>query len=63
MSASGRKRIEKIEDSLTPRQAVLLWLEEASQFGSMRAYVLSLQGDRSRLSRCTVCPTARSAAP
>ena len=44
MSASGRKRIDKIEDSLTPRQAVLLWLEEASQFGSMRAYVLSLQG-------------------
>ena len=44
MSASGRKRIDKIEDSLTPRQAVLLWLEEASQFGSLQAYILSLRG-------------------
>jgi hypothetical protein len=44
MSASGRKRIDKVEESLTPRQAVLLWLEEATQCGSMRAYVLSLKG-------------------
>jgi hypothetical protein len=44
MSASGRKRIDKVEESLTPRQAVLLWLEKATQGGSMRAYVLSLKG-------------------
>ena len=44
MSSVGRRRLDKIEASLTPRQAVLLWLDEASRFGSMRAYVSSLQG-------------------
>ena len=43
MSATGRRRIEKIEGSLTPRQAVLLWLEEAAQLGSLREYVLSIK--------------------
>jgi hypothetical protein len=44
MSTAGRKRIDKIEESLTPRQAVLLWLEEASEFRSLQNYVLSLKG-------------------
>jgi hypothetical protein len=44
MTTVGRRRIERIEGSLTPRQAVLLWLDEASQFGSLRAYLLSLKG-------------------
>ena len=43
MSATGRRRIEKIEESLTPRQAVVLWLEEAAQLGSLRDYVLSIK--------------------
>jgi hypothetical protein len=43
LSATGRRRIEKIEGSLTPRQAVLLWLEEASQSASLREYVLSIK--------------------
>src|SRR5438309_2262724 len=44
MTSVGRRRRDKIEASLTPRQAVLLWLGEAAQFGSMRTYVFSLQG-------------------
>ena len=43
MSATGRRRIEKIEDSRTPRQAVLLWVDEASQLGSLRDYILSIK--------------------
>ncbi len=37
MTSVGRRRLDKIAGSLTPRQAVLLWLHEAAQFGSMRA--------------------------
>jgi hypothetical protein len=44
MTTVGRRRIDRIQGSLTPRQAVLLWLDEASQFGTMRGYVHSLQG-------------------
>ncbi|MCZ7662722.1 MAG: hypothetical protein M5U22_07205 [Thermoleophilia bacterium] len=36
---SGKKRrLEKIEASLTPQQAVLLWMEEAHKFGSLMDY-------------------------
>jgi hypothetical protein len=43
MSATGRRRIDKIAGSLTPRQAVLLWLEEAAQSASLREYVLAIK--------------------
>ena len=33
-----RTRLDKVETSLTPAQAVLLWMQEAHAFGSMRAY-------------------------
>jgi hypothetical protein len=37
-------RLGKITTALTPRQAMLLWLEEAHQFPSMVAYMRSLVG-------------------
>jgi hypothetical protein len=43
VSTAGRRRIDKVEGSLTPRQVVLLWLEEATQFSSLREYVLSIK--------------------
>ena len=39
---STSKRLEAIESSLTPKQAVLLWMEEAHRFNSINEYVLSL---------------------
>jgi hypothetical protein len=32
------KRLESVEDSLTPKEAVILWMREAHQFGSLEAY-------------------------
>ena len=36
------KRLDGVRSSLTPKQAVLLWMEEAHQFDSMEEYVVSL---------------------
>ncbi|MFQ6028639.1 MAG: hypothetical protein ACE5Q6_14225 [Dehalococcoidia bacterium] len=35
---SSKRRLDKIELHLTPRQAVLLWMEEAHQFGTLEEY-------------------------
>ncbi len=32
------KRLDKVEGSLTPAQAMLLWLEEAQEHGSLQGY-------------------------
>lgn len=32
------KRLDKLEGSLTPKQAMLLWLEEAQQHGSLQGH-------------------------
>jgi hypothetical protein len=42
MSASKR-RLDKLEVSLTPKQAILLWMEEAHQYDTMEQYVRSLK--------------------
>ena len=44
MAAKHDKRLDKVEHSLTPRQAVLLWMEEAHQVGSINDYSRSLKG-------------------
>jgi len=38
----SRRRMDKLEDSLAPKQAVLLWLAQAHGFGSLTAYADSL---------------------
>ena len=42
--SQSKKRIEKIEGSLTPKQAVILWMQEAHQYRNMSEYVLFLRG-------------------
>src|SRR5712691_13042331 len=44
MAGKHDKRLAKVETSLTPKQAVLLWMEEAHKFGSMHQYALSMKG-------------------
>ena len=41
---TNKQRLAKIETSLTPKQAVLLWMEEAHKAGSVHKYALSLKG-------------------
>ena len=41
---STAKRLDSIEESLTPKQAVILWMEQAHQHTSMYEYVKSLEG-------------------
>ena len=38
----SRRRVDKLEESLPPKQAVLHWLAEAHGFGSLPAYADSL---------------------
>lgn len=38
------KRLDKIEGALTPRQAVVLWLQEAHQYPNLTQYVQYLRG-------------------
>jgi hypothetical protein len=40
---SSKRRLDKLEVSLTPKQAILLWMEEAHQYGTMEQYVRSLK--------------------
>lgn len=42
---SSKKRLDQVEASLTPRQAVLLWMEEAHQFPNMPEYARSLKDE------------------
>jgi hypothetical protein len=39
---SSRRRLDKLQVSLTPKQAVLLWMEEAHQYDTIEQYCLSL---------------------
>jgi hypothetical protein len=40
---SSKRRLDKLEVSLTPKQAILLWTAEAHQYGSMEQYVRALK--------------------
>ncbi|HZA24144.1 MAG TPA: hypothetical protein VFA32_16335, partial [Dehalococcoidia bacterium] len=40
---SSKRRLDKLEVSLTPKQAILLWMEEAHQYDTMEQYVQSLK--------------------
>lgn len=44
MAGRQDQRLGKLEHSLTPRQAVLLWMEEAHKLGSMHEFALTLKG-------------------
>ncbi|MBI4498974.1 MAG: hypothetical protein HY689_13865 [Chloroflexi bacterium] len=44
MAGNHGRRLEKVEQGLTPLQAVLLWLDEAHQSPSLMTYVRSLLG-------------------
>ncbi len=41
---SGKRRLDKLEGQLTPKQAALLWMADAHQFSSMDQYADSLKG-------------------
>jgi len=41
--SSATKRVEKLEAGLTPKQAMLLWLQEVNSFGSVEDYVRHLK--------------------
>jgi hypothetical protein len=41
---NNSRRLDKIEVSLTPKQAILFWMEEAHQHDTMEQYVRSLKG-------------------
>ena len=43
MSGKTNRRVEKLESSLTPKQAILLWLQEAHAFDGMEEYVRHLK--------------------
>lgn len=42
--SNTRRRLDKLEVSLTPRQAVILWMEQTHRFRSIYEYVMSLKG-------------------
>jgi hypothetical protein len=44
MSRSDERRLDRIAGCLTPKQAFLLWLEEARAHGSLTGYVLAQRG-------------------
>jgi hypothetical protein len=41
---SSKRRLDKLQVSLTPKQAILLWMEEAHQFDTVEQYARSLKG-------------------
>ena len=41
---STAKRLDSIEESLSSKQTVILWMEQAHQYPSMYEYVMSLKG-------------------
>ena len=40
---TAKRRIDKLETGLTPKQAILLWLQEAHSFNTIEEYVLHLK--------------------
>src|ERR1041384_3446501 len=44
MKKADKRRLEKVEAALTPKQAFLLWLEEARQDESYAPHVLAHRG-------------------
>src|SRR5688572_1830503 len=45
MTSTQDKRLDKVEHSLTPTQAVLLWLQQTqSEHASLEAYAATLKG-------------------
>ncbi|HZA21371.1 MAG TPA: hypothetical protein VFA32_01995, partial [Dehalococcoidia bacterium] len=40
---TSKRRLDKLEVSLTPKQAILLWMEEAHQYDTMEQYVRFLK--------------------
>jgi hypothetical protein len=44
MTKADERRLAKIEAALSPKQAFLLWLEEAREHGSLAALVVSMKG-------------------
>ena len=43
MSGKINRRVEKLESGLTPKQAILLWLQEAHAFNGIEEYVRRLK--------------------
>ena len=41
---TSKRRIEKLESSLTPKQAVIKWMQDVHQYPSMLDYSMSLKG-------------------
>ena len=41
--SSGKRRLEKLETGLTPKQAFILWLQDAHSFNGIKEYVKSLR--------------------
>ncbi len=42
--SGGKRRVEKLRTGLTPKQAILLWLQEAHAFNAIEEYVHHLKG-------------------
>ena len=43
MASGIDRRLAKVEAGLSPQQAVLLWMQDAHQFGTVKAYSLSVK--------------------
>jgi hypothetical protein len=43
MSSTTDRRLDRIAGQLTPQQAVLLWMQEAHEYGTIRAYLDALR--------------------
>ena len=39
MVSSEKRRVEKLEGALTPKQAMLMWLQDAHKFNTVNEYV------------------------
>ena len=39
MVSNKKRRVEKLESTLTPEQAMLMWLQEAHKFDTVNEYV------------------------
>jgi hypothetical protein len=43
MASGIDRRLDKVEARLSPQQAVLLWMQDAHQFGTVQAYSASFK--------------------
>ena len=43
MSGKKNRRVEKLETGLTPKQAIMMWLQEAHAFKNIEEYVRHLK--------------------